>query len=146
MYIISIEKHLINIFPNNSQLVFLFSTNFRLKNRLCLVLYQLETMEKIEAKAKVILQTTNTTNALVNAGNGNDKTNGNANNLNNDRSNTNRNGEIIVLQHYSEERVISLTILGILFSLLILIAISFIYIYICKKYFRKDKFIYDNLS
>ena len=103
-------------------------------------------MEKIEAKAKVILPTTNTTNPLVNAGSGSDQASGNANNLNNDRSNQNRNGEIIVLQHYSEERVISLTILGILFSLLILIAISFIYIYICKKYFRKEKFVYDNLS
>ena len=103
-------------------------------------------MEMIEAKAKVILPTTNSTNVLVNSGNVIDKTSESANSLNNDRSNPNRNGEIIVLQHYSEERVISLTILGILFSLLILIAISFVYIYICKKYFRKEKFVYDNLS
>ena len=102
-------------------------------------------MEMIEAKAKVILPTNNT-NDLVNVGNVMGKTSGNSNSLNNDRSNPSRNGEIIVLQHYSEERVISLTILGILFSLLILIAISFVYIYICKKYFRKEKFVYDNLS
>ena len=107
---------------------------------------KLELMEMIEAKAKVILPTTNATNVLVNSGNVIDKTSGSANNLNNDRSNSNRNGEIIVLQHYSEERVISLIILGILFSLLILIAISFVYIYICKKYFRKEKIVYDNLS
>ena len=107
---------------------------------------KLEDMEIIEAKAKVILPTTNSTNVLVNSGNVIDKTSESANSLNNDRSNPNRNGEIIVLQHYSEERVISLTILGILFSLLILIAVSFVYIYICKKYFREEKFVYNNLS
>ena len=93
-----------------------------------------EPMEKIEAKAKIIIPKNHT---LVNGANVNDKTNGITNNLSSDRTNTNRNGEIIVLKHYTEERVISLTILSILFSLLVLIAVSFVYIYICKKYFRK---------
>ena len=96
-------------------------------------------MDTIEAKAKVILPK-NSTTSLSNVGNVIDKTSGSSNNLNNDRSTQNRNGEIIVLQHYTEERVISLTILSILFALLIIIAISFIYIYICKKYFRKECF------
>ena len=92
-----------------------------------------KTADKIEGKAKVILPK-NTTQ--VNAGI--DKSSGEMTNNLNDGSTQKRNGDIIVLKHYSEERVISLTILSILFSLLIIIAISFIYIYICKKYFRNE--------
>ena len=98
-----------------------------------------ETMDKpgIEAKAKVIIPQ-NATKGIINVGNTIDKTSGTSNGLNNDRTIQNRNGDIIFLSHYTEERVISLTILSILSSLLIVITISFIYIYICKKYFRKE--------
>ena len=96
-----------------------------------------ETMDKIEAKAKVILPSNTNNKSLINVGSAIDKTNSNTNSLNNDKTTPNRNGEIIVLHRFSEERVISLTILSILSLILISITISFIYIYIFKKYFRQ---------
>ena len=94
-------------------------------------------MDKIEAKAKVILPSNTNNKSLINVGSAIDKTNSNTNSLNNDKTTPNRNGEIIVLHRFSEERVISLTILSILSLILISITISFIYIYIFKKYFRQ---------
>ena len=94
-------------------------------------------MDKIEAKAKVILPSNTNNKSLINVGSAIDKTNSNTNSLNNDKTTPNRNGEIIVLHRFSEERVISLTILSILSLILISITVSFIYIYIFKKYFRQ---------
>ena len=106
-------------------------------SKLTIFISFVETMDKIEAKAKVILPSNTNNKSLINVGSAIDKTNSNTNSLNNDKTTPNRNGEIIVLHRFSEERVISLTILSILSLILISITISFIYIYIFKKYFRQ---------
>ena len=105
-------------------------------------------METIDGKAKVIISNSNnqTTHYNLNSNimmmtniNGENKdSTGNEN-----TNNRNWKNEIIVMERYSEERVIALTIMSILFTFLLLILISFIYIYICRKYFRQTKTNHD---
>ena len=94
----------------------------------------------------MILPSNTNNKSLINVGSAIDKTNSNTNSLNNDKTTPNRNGEIIVLHRFSEERVISLTILSILSLILISITISFIYIYIFKKYFRQILSLFTDTS
>ena len=93
-------------------------------------------MEKIDRRPKLIVPM-NVTNNVAYGSNNNDNVNIMEDSVNKERSKTTRAGEIIVLKNFTEERLISLTIMGILSTFLLLIIISFIYIYICKKYFRQ---------